>query len=126
MHGNAPLQTQTDAPPQTQTVGAHGRAPLQTHNDPTIQTQTDATPPIGLYRPPKSLGSLIAGFKSTATRRLNVQRGTPGIPVWQRNYYEHIIRNDESLNRIREYIINNPLQWALDCENPANFAQGEP
>jgi len=38
--------------------------------------------------------------------------------LWQRNYYEHIIRNDESLHRIREYIINNPLQWDLDRENP--------
>jgi len=38
--------------------------------------------------------------------------------LWQRNYYEHIIRNDDELNHIREYIINNPLQWALDRENP--------
>jgi hypothetical protein len=46
-------------------------------------------------------------------------RGTPGTPVWQRNYYEHIIRDDESLNRIRQYIIDNPVRWALDHENPA-------
>ena len=39
--------------------------------------------------------------------------------IWQRNYYEHIIRNDELLNRIREYIQNNPMQWAFDRENPA-------
>ncbi len=38
--------------------------------------------------------------------------------LWQRNYYEHIIRNDDELRRIREYITNNPLQWALDRENP--------
>ena len=56
------------------------------------------------------------------TKRINEQRGTPGAPVWQRDYFEHIIRNDESLNRIREYILNNPLQWALDRENP--LAQG--
>jgi len=37
--------------------------------------------------------------------------------LWQRNYYEHIIRDDESLNKIREYIVNNPMQWALDREN---------
>jgi len=47
--------------------------------------------------------------------------------LWQRNYYEHIIRNETSLLRIREYIVNNPLQWAFDRENPANAtAQGEP
>ena len=39
--------------------------------------------------------------------------------VWQRNYYEHIIRNDDELNRIREYIINNPAKWDLDRENPS-------
>ena len=38
--------------------------------------------------------------------------------VWQRNYYEHIIRNESTLHRIREYIVNNPLQWAVDRENP--------
>jgi hypothetical protein len=40
------------------------------------------------------------------------------IRLWQRNYYEHIIRDDESLNSIREYITNNPLQWEMDRENP--------
>jgi hypothetical protein len=64
------------------------------------------------------LGAFIAGFKSTVTKRINEMRNTPGVSVWQRNYYEHIIRNDESLNSIREYIINNPLQWELDRENP--------
>jgi len=42
--------------------------------------------------------------------------------LWQRNYYEHVIRDEESLNRIREYILNNPAQWALDPENPAATA----
>jgi putative transposase len=39
--------------------------------------------------------------------------------VWQRNYYEHIIRNDESLNHIRQYVLDNPVRWAFDRENPA-------
>ena len=71
-----------------------------------------------LHRAPRSLGSLIAGFKSTITKRINQDRGTPGAPVWQRNYYEHIIRDEESLNRIRQYIAGNPLRWHLDRENP--------
>jgi hypothetical protein len=45
-------------------------------------------------------------------------RGTPGAAVWQRNYYEHVVRADEELTRIREYIVNNPAQWAMDRENP--------
>ena len=42
---------------------------------------------------------------------------TPGAPLWQRNYYEHIVRNEKSLNRIRQYIINNPANWENDIEN---------
>ena len=65
-----------------------------------------------------SLGAFIAGFKSAITQRVNNKRGTPAARIWQRNYYEHVIRDEESLNRIREYILNNPSQWDLDPENP--------
>jgi len=43
----------------------------------------------------------------------------PGVPIWQRNYYEHIICNEESMNLIHEYILNNSLQWEFDRENPS-------
>jgi REP element-mobilizing transposase RayT len=46
-------------------------------------------------------------------------RKTPRARVWQQNYYEHVLRNDRELDRVREYITNNPLQWELDRENPA-------
>jgi REP element-mobilizing transposase RayT len=65
-----------------------------------------------------SLPTIIRSFKSTVTKRVNERRGTPSIPVWQRNYHEHIIRNDVKLNRIREYIMSNPAQWETDLENP--------
>ena len=45
-------------------------------------------------------------------------RGTPRKPVWQRNYYEHVIRNQEALEIIRRYIIDNPARWDEDPENP--------
>ena len=80
-------------------VGAHGHAPLR--------------------RPPRSLGSFIAGFKSAVTKRINQHRGTPGAPVWQRNYYEYIIRDDRALNAIRRYIAENPMRWHLDRYNDA-------
>ncbi len=38
----------------------------------------------------------------------------PGIAVWQRNFYDHIVRNEEELNNIRQYIIDNPANWGLD------------
>jgi REP element-mobilizing transposase RayT len=67
-----------------------------------------------------SLGVIVRSFKSAVTREINLQRGTPGVTVWQRNYYEHVIRDERDLERIREYIENNPLRWALDEENPEN------
>ena len=64
------------------------------------------------------LPEIVRQFKTFSARRINRRRGTPGQPVWQRNYYEHIIRHEESLNRIRDYILTNPLRWNLDRENP--------
>ena len=61
---------------------------------------------------------IVRAFKTFSARRVNEARKTPGVPIWQRNYYEHVIRSDEVLTRIREYIANNPTQWDLDRENP--------
>ena len=63
---------------------------------------------------------IVRAIKSFSARRINRLRGIPGVPVWQRNYYERIIRNENELNAIRRYILYNPLQWKLDGENPAN------
>lgn len=91
-------------------VGAHSCAPL---------------PQQRLYRQPRSLGSLLAGFKSAATKRINDLRHMLGMPLWQRNYYEHIIRNEDELHHVREYIQTNPLRWELDRENPAKLGEDE-
>jgi REP element-mobilizing transposase RayT len=64
------------------------------------------------------LGAFVAGFKSATTIRINTLRRTPRRPVWQRNYYEHIIREERDLDRIREYIVSNPNNWLHDRENP--------
>ncbi len=68
--------------------------------------------------PSQTIGAVIRGFKSATTKRINEIRGTVGVAVWQRNYYEHVIRHENELTRIREYVVNNPLQWSLDRENP--------
>ena len=70
----------------------------------------------------KPLGRLIGAFKTISTQQINFTRKTSGAPFWQRNFYEHVIRDDHALNRIREYITTNPLRWDLDRENPQ--AQG--
>jgi len=66
---------------------------------------------------PRSVGAIIAQFKSLVTKRLNLTQPNHAGSIWQRNYYEHVIRNEESLNRIREYIATNALRWDLDREN---------
>ena len=68
----------------------------------------------------KSLSSLMSGFKSSVIKHINLIQNTPGTKIWQRNYYEHIIRHEESLNKIRQYIINNPLLWNGDQLHPNN------
>ena len=68
--------------------------------------------------PARSLGAFVAGFKSATTRRVNSCRNTPGESVWQRNYFERIIRDDHELEMIRTYIENNPRAWLDDAENP--------
>ncbi len=67
---------------------------------------------------PQSIGAIVGSFKSAATRRINIMHGIPGAPIWQRNYHEHIIRNEHELNHIRRYIAENPLRLGLDHENP--------
>ncbi len=66
-----------------------------------------------------ALPEIVRQFKTFSARRINAKRSTPGVPAWQRNYYEHVIRDDDDLNRIREYIINNPMNWDTDKNNPA-------
>jgi len=61
-----------------------------------------------------SIPTIIRLFKSATTKRINEYRNTPAVSVWQRNYYEHIIRNETEWQRIRQYIANNPIHWKND------------
>jgi REP element-mobilizing transposase RayT len=70
---------------------------------------------------PGSLGAIVRSYKSAVTKAINERRRGRN-PIWQQNYYEHVIRNEASLNRIRQYIIGNSMRWAFDRDNP----QGSP
>jgi len=70
------------------------------------------------YRQKMLLPKVIGYFKMNTAKPINQILNRTGQPFWQRNYYEHIIRNEKELKRIREYIQNNPLKWELDRENP--------
>jgi len=86
------------APTRSESVGAHSCAPL---------------------RKPRSMASIIAQFKASAARRVNEMLQSPAAPMWQRNYYQHIIRSDRELIRIRKYVATNSLHWPFDPENPS-------
>jgi REP element-mobilizing transposase RayT len=63
-----------------------------------------------------TLGQIVRTYKASSTRHI---RATANANfAWQRNYYEHVIRDEESLNRIRQYILDNPARWDSDRENP--------
>jgi REP-associated tyrosine transposase len=71
-----------------------------------------------------AIPEIVRGFKTFSTRRVNERAGKRGV-LWQRGYYEHVIRNEKALNRIRAYIANNPAQWADDPENVSRPVSAE-
>ena len=91
-------------------VGAKNLSPLRSSQ---TQKAYPGQKPRGTS---KTIGSIVRGFKIGITKWM--RQHTSVYFVWQRNYYERVIRNERELNDIREYIVNNPLKWALDHENP--------
>jgi putative transposase len=67
--------------------------------------------------PTHGLPEIVRAFKTFSSRAINAVRGTPGQPVWQRSYYDRIIRDEEEMARIQQYILDNPRKWANDREN---------
>jgi REP element-mobilizing transposase RayT len=86
-------------------VGAQPVAPEKVEAPPRPRTVTSG-----------SLGAVVRAFKARVTRDLTGAGASS--PIWQRNYYEHVIRSERALNRIRQYIIDNPTKWDMDPENP--------
>jgi putative transposase len=76
--------------------------------DDRLKTMSTISPKCG------SLSEIVRSFKSASTKRINESRKSPGVPVWQPRFYDHIIRNDRELYAIRRYIRNNPTNWAHD------------
>jgi len=66
------------------------------------------------------LGQIVADFKYHATKHINQHNNMPRTGIWQRNYYENVIRDDIDLRRLRRYIQNNPMKWTLDQLHPDN------
>lgn len=71
----------------------------------------------GLMNQTPTLGQIIRCFKSRCTYEINKINQTNGLKIWQRNYYERIIRNEKEYLKIKEYIKNNPKMWSRDKNN---------
>lgn len=71
------------------------------------------------------LSQIVRIFKTSSSRRINGVRNTGGVPVWQRSYWEHVIRDQDALNRIRNYILTNPGRWHLDRENSERIREDD-
>jgi putative transposase len=104
--------------------GEASAAPIRVFKE---SRESDASPlregrPNGTQ--PGSLSAIVQNFKSVSTRKMNAACGTPGTPVWQRGYYEHIVRDEAELTALREYIQGNPGRWAEDENNPAVLDSG--
>jgi len=98
--------------PDMSTSTGEETSPLQDLNVRELGVETRS-----IQRP--TLGQVVAYFKYRSTKQINLIWDSAGIPLWQRNYYDHIIRNEKEYERIYAYIEVNPLNWMDDEENPA-------
>ena len=64
---------------------------------------------------------IVRAFKTFSARKINEMRASTGTPVWQRGFYDHVIRDDGELDRVRTYVMDNPRKWSEDADNPANW-----
>ncbi|MBI3591049.1 MAG: transposase [Candidatus Melainabacteria bacterium] len=83
-----------------------------------IRSRDGVTPSLQ-QRP--TLGQIIGYFKYQTTKIINQIRNMSYVPIWQPRFYDHIIRDEKSLNSIRNYIKNNPIKWNLDRNNSNNL-----
>jgi REP element-mobilizing transposase RayT len=98
-------------------VGA-GSEPAPTSSEPAPTPSESALPIKKIKSRYHGLPEIIRQFKTFSACRINDIRKTRGAKIWQRNYYEHIIRNEHDYNRIQKYIIENPLKWNIDKKYP--------
>jgi REP element-mobilizing transposase RayT len=68
----------------------------------------------------ETLSNIIGAFKTMAATRINNLRGLIGVPVWQKSFYDRVIRNNHELEYIQKYIQHNPVKWAEDRDNPSS------
>ena len=115
-HGILFIHETVGATRPSQTILQSGTEPLQN-----ITSESIDGLPLSHGPKPASLGAIIAQFKSRVTKRIWKFPEFKNTPIWQRNYYEHVIRNEKDLKNKTDYIEANPLLWDNDDENPVNL-----
>jgi putative transposase len=99
-----------------------GRGTAENQSDRDGELTRRASTQEGFQKPVKgSIPTIVRSYKSAVSLRINLMRGTQDVPVWHRNYYEHVIRNGTDLRNKTDYINANPLLWNKDDENPLNI-----
>jgi REP element-mobilizing transposase RayT len=78
------------------------------------ETHNHVSLPKQLMRKPKSISSFVGAYKAAVSKRINEIHKLMSETIWQQSFYDHIIRNEDSLHKIREYIVNNPINWQTD------------
>jgi len=96
----------------------HGIIVIAEDSCPVQQESHDAASKQNSKKP--TLGQIVAYFKYQSTKLINAVRDSTGVKFWQRNYYEHIIRSEASLDKLRTYIEQNPEKWQVDQLHPQN------
>ena len=129
IHGIVVIHAETDD--TTRRGGSCARSIIDDTNRATTRVAHPSVPaqPSSAHRP--TIGAIVGAFKSLTTVEYTHGVKTLQWPLfhkrlWQRNYYEHIIRDEASLNSIRQYIIDNPNRWTQDRENPSNIEGNQP
>jgi len=97
-------------------ITGRGEASQKRNNGQVNTLITDASPLRPNGTESGSIGAIIQNFKSVTSRKINSQLGKSKEPIWQRSYYEHIIRNENEMQSIADYIVTNPLNWEQDAE----------
>jgi putative transposase len=115
-HGILFIRETVGATRQGQTMSLSGKEPSQTFTPKGMDGS-----PLPHGPKPASLGAIIAQFKSRVTKRIWKFPEFKNTPIWQRNYYEHIIRDEKDMQNKTDYIEANPLLWGEDDENPVNM-----
>ena len=96
----------------------HVHGTIVNQNNDTVGAGSEPAPTNDIKPIWQGLPEIIRQFKTFSARRINKKRHMKGYPVWQRNYYEHVIHGEKELCQIRKYILDNPYKWELDNDNP--------